>query len=70
MLSRVSAKPVDSSTIWPLGSSSPGLMAFLYLISQLEIPIFSAILSNELSRPKQVWVTPKPLKAPEGGLSV
>ena len=41
-----------------------------YRISQEEIPTMSAISLRRLSMAKQVWVTPKPRKAPAGGLLV
>ena len=67
---RVSTRPVELSTICPLGSTSPGRMALRMRISQGEMPTLSAIRFRTVSTAKQVWVTPKPRKAPAGGLLV
>ena len=68
--SSVSAIAVPSSANWPFGKTCPGLIAFLYLISQGDIPTISASKFRLHSVAKQLCVTPNPLNAPPGGLLV
>ena len=68
--SSVSFSAVEQSAIWPLGSAFPGSMALRKRISQGEMPTFSASRLIMVSRANSLWLTPKPRKAPAGGLLV
>ncbi len=68
--SSVSFSAVEQSAIWPLGRTFPGSMALRQRISQGDIPTFSASRLIRDSRANSLWHTPKPRKAPAGGLLV
>ena len=63
-------RAVEQSAIWPLGRAFPGSMALRKRISQGEMPTFSASRLMLDSRANSLWHTPKPRKAPAGGLLV
>ena len=68
--SSVSLSAVEQSAIWPFGSTFPGSIALRKRISHGEIPTSSASRLIMLSRANSLWLTPKPRKAPAGGLLV
>ncbi len=67
---RVSFRPVPSSQSWPFGRMSPGPQALRQRISHGVSPASFATRLRHDSMAKHDCVTPKPRKAPPGGLFV
>ena len=65
-----SATGIDPVIFCPVGSASPGAIAFRSRSSTGSISSAAASLSICASAAKQVWTAPNPRIAPHGGLFV